>query len=223
MMKHLAKTLVPALVVAMISPSIVRAETIIDFDDLSLANQGIIPDGYRSRAVGTANIEVGYRTFDATNTTTIDDYLLFWSNGYGDLSFVAIASENGRGAEILLTPDAGYAVTLSSFDLAGFNRVDRVARFVRIVDGNDNLLLDLGADLTILGAGPSHSTFQPNFTHAGPIKLQWGVNWNIGIDNIRFSQTRLTVIPEPSSITLALLGGALMVSARAVLRRVRRS
>ncbi|WP_152052786.1 hypothetical protein [Tautonia marina] len=222
-MKHLAKTLVLAVVVAILSPSAVRSETIIDFDDLSLSNYGAIPDGYQSRAVGTANIEVGYRTYHATDNSTIDDHLLFWNTGYGDLSFVAIASENGRGAEILLTPDAGYAVTLSSFDLAGFNQVDRVARFVRIVDGNDNLLLDLGADLTILGAGPSHSTFQPNFTHAGPIKLQWGVNWNIGIDNIRFSQTRLTVIPEPSSMTIVLLGGALLVSARPVLRRVRRS
>ncbi|WP_169981341.1 hypothetical protein [Tautonia rosea] len=110
-------------------------------------------------------------------------------------------------------------MTLSSFDLAGFNQVDRVARFLRIVDGNDTLLFNFGSDLTILGAGPAHSSFLPNFSHAGTIKLQWGADWNLGIDNIRFSQTRSAVIPEPSSLTIALLGGLILVSARPIFLR----
>ncbi|WP_169978252.1 hypothetical protein, partial [Tautonia rosea] len=91
MMRHLAKGLVLAVAVAMGSASSLRAETIIDFDDLSLINFGIIPEDYQSRAAGTSNIEVGYRTFDLSDNSTIEDHLLFWNTGYGDLSLSRIS------------------------------------------------------------------------------------------------------------------------------------
>jgi len=201
------------------APNAVRAGTVIDFDDLNLPDFGDIPGDYKSRAPGTPNIVVSYRTFEETDDSTIANHLDFWNDNYGDLNKVAFAVQNGRGAEISLTPDAGWFVRLNGFDLAGWSQTDRIAQFVRIVDANNNLLVDLGTDITIKGAGPSHSSFSPKFTYHDTIKIQWANDWNIGIDNISIAQA----IPEPSSVILCVIGAGGLALGSRLRRTARRS
>jgi hypothetical protein len=178
-----------ALALIVLAPaSLAAADTVINFDDLTFSDYDPVPDGYGSNAVGTPNITVGYRTFNPADNATIQPYMNLWNSGYGNLSKVAFASNNGYGSEITLTPDAGYEVRLSSFDLAGWPQSTQLAAFVRILDASGNVLADLGTNILINGTGPSHSTFSPLLSHGGAIRIQFGTNWNIGIDNISFSQ-----------------------------------
>ena len=199
-------------------PLAVRAETILNFDDLDLANGTPIPGDYMSRAAGTPNIVVGYRTFDPDDNSTVADFLDFWNDDYGDLSKVAYPVGNGLAGEISFTPDAGVGVTLSSFDMAGWPNTDRVEQFIRIVDAAGNLLLSLGSDVVIEGDA-GHTTFTPNFSHEGAIRLQFGVDWNVGIDNIRFSQFTPSAVPEPGTLATAALGGIALVGYQVRRRR----
>lgn len=201
-------------------PAAARTDTILNFDDLSLPDYGLIAADYGSHASGAPNVGVSYRTFiDATGTMD-SNQLQFWNTNYGDLSKVAYANGNGFGAEIALTPDAGYSVTLASFNLAGYPRTNLVASFVRIVDTQDNILWSLPDNSTIIGAGPSHSTFTPNLTSTTTLRIQWGINWNIGIDNISYSQAEAGIVPEPTSLAMGSLAAAMLfVASRSVRRR----
>lgn len=195
------------------------ADTLIDFDDLAFNDYDPIPLGYRSGALNTPDIQVSYRSFNTANDTTVLDNLLLWNSSYGNLNKVAFASQNGLGAEITLTPTNGQQVNLTSFDLAGYATADLGASFIQVVDSSNNVLWSAG-NLTVAGAGPSHSSYVTNISSAKAVKIQWGTNWNIGVDNVRFSQSITTAAPEPTSMVLLGLGGALMAGA---LRRRKRA
>lgn len=187
-----------------------RAQTFINFDDLTFTNSDAVPVGYRSGAINTPDILVSYRSFDTTTDASSD--LVMWNNDYGDLNKVAYANTNGLGAEITLTPTNGQEVNLASFDLAGYPGANQLADFIRVVDGSNNVLWS-ASSLTVAGIGPSHSSYLPNISSTTPIRLQWGANWNIGIDNVQFSQSITSSAPEPTSMVLLGLGGALMLRA----------
>ena len=62
--------------------------------------------------------------------------------------------------------------------------------------------------------GPAHTTVNLNLTVEGVVRIQFGDNWNVGIDNIKFDQVQTTVIPEPSALALISLGGVGLFSYR---------
>lgn len=198
--------------------------SILTFDDLGLTNYSPISqdygdsisslnDGVGSYLEGngfTPNVNVSYRTVNADGTV-YEDHLEFWAAGYGDLTNIAFASNEGRYAEITLTADAGWLVTLNSFDLAGYS-----------VPRPDQSLLVYSTDLTsplvdyspVTGVNPGHTTYTPSVT-AQSLTIRFGTSWNVGIDNINFDQVLAgtsPVVPEPTSMALlgcGLLGGAL--------------
>ena len=61
------------------------------------------------------------------------------------------------------------------------------------------------------GTGINVQTLSPAITSAGTIYLQWGTDWDIGIDNITYSVALDTpdVAPIPLPATAFLLVGAL--------------
>jgi len=192
---------------------------VINFDDLVLPDYGDVPSGYGS----TASIGVSYRTLSADAQTVSTNNLELWNSGYGNLSKVAFATSDGLVAEITFTAlIGGEQVTLNSFDMAGYFTVNRTNDFFRILNGSGTVLLDYvanngGNPVTILGAGPSHSTFSPAIS-ASVLRLQWGHDWNIGIDNINVTSAAIPTngaVPEPG--TFALVGVA--VAGLALLRR----
>ena len=127
-------------------------------------------------------------------------------------------SASSTRARFASPPSTGVAVTLTSFDLAGWPQFDYTADVIQVVDAN-NTVLWTAPDLTVLGAGPTHSAFSVNVTSSIPIYLRFGNTYNIGIDNIRFSQAPVSA-PEPGSLVLLALGGAALGLARKKKRTV---
>jgi hypothetical protein len=187
--------------------SAAHGQVTLDFQSLSLLDYGIIPSNYGSNL--TPNLaSIAYRTFTVANNATLTNYLEFWNNGYGDLTKVAFASSNGYAAEVAINAQAGYAVRLISFDMAGWPTTDRTNTHLRLLDAAGATLLNYAAagPVAIQGDanGPQHSTFAPNLVSAGSIRIQWGNDWNVGIDNIQF---QVVPIPEPPAWILLALGG----------------
>lgn len=183
-----------------------HAQVTLDFQNLSLLNYGIIPGDYGSNL--TPNLAgISYRTFTAATGATLTNYLEFWNTGYGDLTKVAFASTNGYAAEVSITAATGYAVRLLSFDMAGWPSTDRVNSVMRLTDAGGNTLLNYAAAGPVAiqgdGVGAQRSAFAPDLV-AGTIRIQWGNDWNVGIDNVRF---QIVPIPEPPIWALLAVGG----------------
>lgn len=192
--------------------------SVLTFDIDNITNGNSIPSDYGDNITAetmgnfsylegngfTPNIAVEYRTFLASDFGTGDNpqssNLNFWGSGYSGLTGVAYANPNGRVAEISFIPEAGYGVRLNSFDLGTFiSAIDNQP--LAIYDGDYNLLANLGLT-TITNA--SSLTFSPNITHDGILRLQFGNNFNVGIDNINFDQIANSQtsqpVPEPGFV-----------------------
>lgn len=191
-----------------LAAGLAHAQVTLDFEDLSgtLADYGIVPASYGS-TLDPNLASISYRTFTASDNSTLTNYVEFWHKDYGDLSNVVFASSNGYAAEVKLVPAAGYGIRIVSFDIAGWANVDRTDTIMRLVDGNGSTLLDFTNGTASIGiegdfTGPRHSSFTHDYTYYGTIALQWGNDWDVGLDNFRF---QLVAIPEPA--TTAMLAG----------------
>lgn len=220
------KALVGLLVCSFFIWSGVAGATVLTFDDLGIPDFTAISDLYGDRVTGlsdavgsyemgngfTPNVTVEYRTLDPNDGATLSNSLNLWTSGYGDLVRVGFGTERLSMGEISLIADPGFSVTLNSFDLAGgtTHDYDFEHQPLRIVDGSYNILVDY-TPYNVL-SGSDHSTITPGITQSGIIRIQFGDNWNIGIDNINFDQLANTseeVIPNPEPSSLILLGSAL--------------
>ena len=157
----------------------------------------------------TPNIGISYASVGDTN------HLDFWDTGYGDLTNVAYAHQNGDFAAITLTPQSGYSVVLNSFDLAGYGSI--TGQTVEVLDGNGNALISYGP-VSIPSTG--HITFAPALTASGPLTIQFGSSWYAGIDNINFDQTPAAV---PETSTVVSFGLMLTLGLAAAAKRRKRS
>jgi hypothetical protein len=202
-----------------ITPVTFAASSTLDFSGLGLPNYGDIPTTYGDNLANTPNVLVDYRTVSvADNATTLANNLDYWDNNYGDLVGVAFPVSSGWLGEISLVPDAGYGVILDSFDLGGYSQADKPLQTVRILDANWNVLVDFSPYNVEGNSG--HSTFNPSLSHFGTLRIQYGPDWNTGIDNITFRQF-VRGIPTPdggSSLALSAIGFASLI----VMRRLRR-
>lgn len=179
-----------------------QGASVLDFTDAAFPNDwDPIPQTYGDNLAGTPNTTVEYLTLGYPGST-----LLHWNSSYGDLDDVAFSQVNGALAELSLVPAPGYQVTLIGFDVAGWPTVDYPNSTVQVVDGANTVIWG-GSGVTVHGAGPTHDHYAPNLTSTGPLRIQFGPNYNVGIDNVRFSESP---IPEPSSY--ALLAGLGLVA-----------
>lgn len=190
--------------------------TTLHFDDLKnvLPDWGIIPDTYGDNKPNTPDVTVDYRTFLLGGATLVP-YVEFWHDNYGDLHNVAFPTQNGYMGEVSLVPSPGHTVTLQTFALGGYSHADQFGQTVRILDANYNVLLDY-SPFNVEGDS-GHSSFAPNITSKGALRIQWGPSWNSGLDNVTFCQD--TIVPDAGS-SLALL--ALASTTLAFARRSRR-
>jgi hypothetical protein len=189
--------------------SVTAKASLLDFSTISPSpgDYGEIPGTFGSDTGTTPNIGVSYASVNALGNV-VQPYLGFWGSGYGDLPAVAYPFVNGEYAQILLTPQAGYSVTLSSFDLATYNEETYSGQTVEILNGSGGVLWSDGTPgaLTLYTSFSSHLTLTPGITSTGPLTLEFGPSWNIGVNDVAFSQ-QVSAVPEPTTI----ISGALLL------------
>jgi hypothetical protein len=167
-----------------------------------------VPTDHGSNEAGTLNIALDWST--AGNWDQYPNW-----NGRGDVYQIQDSS-GGSPASVVFTPDAGFAATITSFDLdewagGGATTVDW------IVSGGTSGTLASGTwdDFSIANGG--RSTVTPNVTGANgeALTLSFGQTGGssayLALDNLTFDQV---AIPEPSSTTLAALGLGAMAMRR---------
>ncbi len=180
----------------------------LNFDNLSLADFDDIPVNYGDHgAHGAGDSRVGV-TYSGSNGTT--SHLDFWNSDYGDLSKVAFTPQDGTMARISFAANAGWLIQSLQFDLAGWPNLDRVAASITASIGgaSASFATDVEGDFN----GLRHSSYFLSTNPGGATAfIEWGNDWNIGIDNIEFTliaDPNFTGrAPEPTG--LALFGVAL--------------
>jgi hypothetical protein len=188
--------------------------TVIDFENLTF-----IPDDYADRVDSSGNDSQNRGGYNLTHGATPNvqvrmfsanyqdgswnrlNTLARWGGGYANLVNVAYHFPSNQGARFIFTADSGYWVRLHSFQMGGWPNRDQPLPFLQVlVDGNPVFTQQ---DITISGSTADTFSFDPNVVKGGVIEIRFGGNWNVGIDNIGFSQE---LIPEPASL-LALGAG----------------
>jgi hypothetical protein len=191
---------------------------------------GALTFGYGSEGGFTPNVIASYGPATVTSNDTVtpcpfnatDSCVYTWGSDFGGLTNVIAQSADEQNAsaygklEVMLTADAGFLVTLSSFDLGGWLRTDRTVSSVRVVDGANNTLFS-AAGLVAPGTGALTVNFGSPLS-AQQLRIlidasnQLGNNGqNVGLDNIVFGQTS---VPEPSTLALAAGAFAVLVARR---------
>ena len=199
-----------ALLVALLASAVAAGEVgaqTINFDDIVGSNYTLIPTTYGS----TATLSVTNQARTTLGNGSVSGGLCLWLSGYGDLLDNAFTCSAGAGVgEFTFTPAAGYQVTLNSFDVGEYvGRVPGTAE-VRVFDLALSSTLFTGSQA--LGA-TGHWTVTPNLTSSSGLVLQWGDNWDYGIDNISVTVAPLATTPVPEPMTIALVGAGLVALA----------
>jgi hypothetical protein len=185
--------------------------TVLTFDNLTGYS---IPLDYGSRVNASGTDAAGRTGYDlafgatpnvAVQMFSADDQggtwnqlgnLYRWPTGYADLSDVAFHVPSNEGARIILTADAGHEVSLHSFQMGGYGS-DRTLPFLQVlVDGNP---VFTQTNITISGTTANTFTFDPNAVKGRVIEIRFGDDWNVGIDNIAFSQAD-GCTPNPADV-----------------------
>ncbi len=167
-----------------------------------------VPADHGSNAVGTPNV-----TLDWSTGGDWDQYANW--DGRGDV-YQLQGSTIANPGRVVFTPDAGFAATITSFDLdewagGGATTVDWS------ISGGTSGTLASGTwdDYSVADGG--RSTVTPNVTGANgeALTLSFGQTGGSGaylaLDNLTFDQV---AIPEPASTALAALGLGAMAMRR---------
>jgi hypothetical protein len=165
----------------------------------------VLPCTYDEGSGFTPNVVADYPVDSATP--------LMIQYGYGDLSLALGHTVAGTTAEVVLTPDPGYALILESFDVGALGQARTGS--ARVLGGDGSVLFDSG-DVSIPGPGGGFSVF-PNaaIVASGPLRILLSDFGLFGLDNVSFAQR---AVPEPGSALLLGLGA----TALAVRRRRKR-
>lgn len=204
-------------------------EGVAPLDNGTLLQEAVaIPGQYGDRV--TATVQAGLVYGEAGEGFTphvVVDYLpdgdiQLWRADYGDLQRVAFVQPEGTGnMQITLTADDGFLVNLHGFDVGGWFHEDYVINSIKVLAGDTVLFEALDVLIEGDGNGDLHSSFlfAPALSAQSLSILFDSSNLladsdNIGIDNIRFSES-----PAPVPLPGGLWLGA---SALAALWRTRR-
>lgn len=194
--------------------------TTMDFSGLALNNFGAIPANYGSHG----NLSVMGQTREAFGNAAVSpcggtSQVSYWSTGYSDLVDNAFACFDGRVGEFFFAPLNGLAVTLNYLDIGSWPS-NGVVGPLRTYDIR---VYDTGWNSVFSATGSVTTTQRINFgtTSTTGLYLQWGTDWNVGVDNINTTVAGVsTTVPEPATLAFMLPG--LLVAASFARRRKHR-
>lgn len=199
------KRLLNTLLLAAASP--LTTAGVINFDDLTLENFDPLSATYADHGAGgqgDARVGVSYSGSDGA-----DNHLLFWNDHFGRLLKVALSPIDGTMAQITLTADPGWLIQSIEFDLAAWPMielpfwpaVDIVADVSYALDG---VSVDAPDTLVLGKSAPHFNHFALSHPDGAAVAtMRWGTDWDVGIDNIRFTLLRDNRVPLPSTLALA--------------------
>ena len=201
------KKFIGTLLFVLASPA-VSAAYILDFSgDICTTAAGVCANGSSiSQDYGdiAGQLDVIY---DANRNTATEQELRWWGTGYETLTGVAYGTLGGGGLSILFKPEAGYEVSVTSFDIAPYaNRVRDT--FVEVIDIATNTVL-FTQSFNPLPTGMVTTLESLMWTSLAGIQINLGPDsWDIGIDNIHYSvkPADLSEIPLPAAGWLLLSG-----------------
>jgi hypothetical protein len=220
---------VAVLAVTSARPAQAQGTTILTFDPASSYTEGTaIPQNYGDNVTAATMGSFQYggsNGFTPNVTVTYGGGLgapsvpQFHQSGYGDLQNYIQGPLDQTTSLILvtLTPEAGYSVTLNSVDLATLHNSTFTINGLQVF-GNGGTLLYNQPNATVTGGAASpwaHSHYDfTNVTSTGFVTLQIDASnlvdkaGAIALDNISFTQNRITqtAAPEPGTFALLSMG-----------------
>lgn len=175
---------------------------VLTFEDLRLTNAQDIPQTYGD----IAGMDLSYRTRESfgNSAETYPD-LQYWQDGYSGRTGVAYAAD-ANVAEISFSAASGYVGTISSMYFGTY--ASDVNGSFAIYDSAWNVLWS-HTESSIWDGGIGMS---PDISFTGIAYLQWGTDWNLGLDRLTYSV--VADVPQPSPVPLPaglpLLGAGLL-------------
>jgi hypothetical protein len=162
--------------------------------------------GYLSQSYGDVAgvVDVDYSAPRQTAATS----LRWWDTGYNNLRGVAWADSsdaNSLARIAIKAVDTTATVTLQSFDLGAYPNSTRATTLnVYAIGGGAPLYTFAGS----VGNGSvSANSFTPNISVVGGLWLEWADSaYNVGIDNIQYTVSAVTPVPEPETVMMMLAG-----------------
>jgi hypothetical protein len=154
----------------------------------------------------SGQLDVQYNTNAALPALwgTTDGRVQWWADAYSTLTSVMFGTA-GTAVGVFLKPLSGYQVTLNGFDLGMWPNATHESQ-VTITDGLSNTLLSTGFQ-NFPGDVPTH--FAGPYTSSSGIYILFGPDgYNGGIDNIDFTVSAVSAVPEPSTWAMMILGFA---------------
>lgn len=155
--------------------------------------------GYGSAGGATPNIVLDFVPASGTPFSV-------YSGGYASLVNALGHSGFNQPGYVQLTPDAGFDVVLSGFQLAAWSSSSYPDSRIQVLDSAGTVLLDSG----LFTFAPNIVLNYPNAEIRSSLPLRIWINdfGDLGLDNVVFGQA--TTVPEVSTAAMLLAGLAVM-------------
>ncbi|MBC8086851.1 MAG: PEP-CTERM sorting domain-containing protein, partial [Phycisphaerae bacterium] len=166
-----------------------------------------------------ANLNVSNQTRTGFgNSPTLCGNVELWNAGYSDLAAATFACAHGNVAEFSFLPGAGKKISLTSLSVGSWlsdGTTGPLRNFTLTVYDNSwsSLFSYTGSVTTTL-------VLNPNVTTSGLMYLQWGTDWDVGLNLITTDVTDIngqppsTTVPEPGTMVLVSAGLAGLMLAK---------
>ncbi len=149
-----------------------------------------------------ANLDITNRTRTTFgNAGVLCSSLSLWNAGYSTLPGVAFACGDGYVGEFFFQPGAGQQVFLSSLQMGSYFNGPTRSYTLNVFDASWAPLY------TSTGTVSSTLTLNPNVSSSTGLYLQWGTDWDTGLNNITTTVSgNVVATPEPASVVLLATG-----------------
>lgn len=200
---------------ALLCPSISSAQvSTMDFSSIMHTNYDALAQSFGDRAglnvSNAVRTGLGNSAFGACDGPDVSSHLDLWNTGYSDLSAAAFACRDGLIGEISFAPTAGKQVTLQSLRIGSYQSTNGIgpARGINLQVYNSSFV----SVFSFVGTITSGVNLFPNITSSSTLYLQWGADWDTGLNLITTNVTDIptqpptSTVPEPSSVLLMAAG-----------------